>query len=261
MFDWRFDLFSILISELAFTSNCSFTFDITLSTQNRVAHNVWKICPYRGTLNYFQFWRDFLFADLFGSLIARVGIVIYCLAFWFHRTGIQVKFKLLIWGFFSCVWIQGLHWYLCFAGLIFVFGFKNCVGCVGHFSIVGSNITFPRVLLRVRWILRIFSFWFFASDRTLGFRVRRTMSQPEIPTWSQQPMPLKSYQPCFVDVRRAVIACAEDQNSLVLKPRTWQRISASASVIYKSVLSELTIKKEGWSELQNRNTCKIRPDK
>jgi hypothetical protein len=86
------------------------------------------------------------------------------------------------------------------------------------------------------------------------------MSQPEIPTWSQQPMPLKSYNSCFVDVRRAVIACAEDQNSLVLKPRTWQRISAAASIIYTSVLSELTIKKEGWSELQNRNTCKIRPD-
>ena len=169
MFDWRFDLFSILISELAFTSNCSFTFDITLSTQNRVAHNAWKICPYRGTLNYFQIWRDFLFTALFGSLIAQFGIVIYCLALWFHRTGTQVKFKLTIWGFFSCVWIQGLHWYLCFAGLVFVFGFKNCVGRIGHFPSEGSNITFPRVLLRVRWILRIFSFWFVASNRTICF--------------------------------------------------------------------------------------------
>ena len=166
--------------KLAFTSNHSFKFDITLSIQNRFAHNIWKICPYRGTLNYFQFWRDFLFADLFGSLIARVGIVIYCLAFWFHRTGIQVKFKLLIWGFFSCVWIQGLHWYLCFAGLIFVFGFKNCVGCVGHFSSVGSKITFPRVSLRVHLILRIFSFWFFASDLALGFMSVVPCLNPEL---------------------------------------------------------------------------------
>jgi len=73
-------------------------------------------------------------------------------------------------------------------------------------------------------------------------------------------MPFSSYKPCFIDVRQAVIVCAEDQNSLVLKPRTWQRISASASVIYKSVLSELTIQKESRSELQNCNTCKIRPD-
>ena len=73
-------------------------------------------------------------------------------------------------------------------------------------------------------------------------------------------MPLTSYKPYLIEVRQTVIACAEDQNSLVLKPRTWQRISASASVHYKSVLSELTIKKEGWPKSQNRNTCKIRPD-
>jgi hypothetical protein len=58
------------------------------------------------------------------------------------------------------VWIQGLHWYLWFAGLVFVFGFKNCVGHIGHFSSVGSNITFSRVLMRVHWILRIFPFVF-----------------------------------------------------------------------------------------------------
>ena len=73
-------------------------------------------------------------------------------------------------------------------------------------------------------------------------------------------MPLTSYEPCFIDLRQAVITCAEDQNSLVVKQRTCKQILASASVIYKTVLSDLTIKKEGWSELHNGNTCKIRPD-
>jgi len=63
-----------------------------------------------------------------------------------------------------------------------------------------------------------------------------------------------------MDLRQAVITCAEDQNSLVVKQRTWQQILASASVIYKTQLPALTIKKEGWSALQNGNTCKIRSD-
>ena len=92
------------------------------------------------------------------------------------------------------------------------------------------------------------------------FRVRCTMSRPKSQTWSQPQMPLTSYEPCFMDLRQAVITCAEDQNSLVVKQRTWQQILASASVIYKTQLPALTIQKEGWSALQNGNTCKIRSD-
>ena len=86
------------------------------------------------------------------------------------------------------------------------------------------------------------------------------MSRPKPQTFSQQQMPLTSYEPCFMDLRQAVITCAEDQNSLVVKQRTWQQILASASVIYKTQLPALTIQKEGWSALQNGNTCKIRSD-
>ena len=70
-------------------------------------------------------------------------------------------------------------------------------------------------------------------------------------------MPFITYETCFIDVRQAVIKSAEDQNSLVLKPRRWHRILALASFIYKSALSELTIRKERCPELQCHNTCKI----
>jgi len=77
MFDWHFDLFSILISRNWRSRQArSFTFDITWRTQNRVAHKVWKICPYWGTLNYFHFGRGFFLVALFSSLLARFGILI-----------------------------------------------------------------------------------------------------------------------------------------------------------------------------------------
>jgi len=63
MFDWHFDWFRILISRNWRSRQARFwTFVITLSTQNRVAHTVWKISPYQGRLNYFHFGRGFLVA-------------------------------------------------------------------------------------------------------------------------------------------------------------------------------------------------------
>ena len=94
---------------------------------------------------------------------------------------------------------------------------------------------------------------YFGTSLIMG-RIRTT---PRAPTIQEQGRMEEREK---ADDAAAVIAWAEDQNSLVLKPKTWQRISASASVIYKNALSVLAIKKEGWSELQNRNTCKIQPD-
>ena len=47
------------------------------------------------------------------------------------------------------VCMQDLHWYLCFAGIPVVFGFKSYTGHIVHFPNLGSNITFPRFSLRV----------------------------------------------------------------------------------------------------------------
>ena len=87
MLDRHFDWLSILILR----NWCSrqarfFTFDITLSTQNRVAHTVWKISPYRGRLNYVHFGRGFLVTA--GIWIGSV--------FWFCGIGVHFKLNLLI---------------------------------------------------------------------------------------------------------------------------------------------------------------------
>jgi len=100
------------------------------------------------------------------------------------------------------VWIQELHWP---HWSVSERGFKHYISK----SFVACTLN-PKDLFFLVFCIR---------SHTL-FRVRGTMSQPETPTWSQQPMSLKSYKPCFVDVRRAVIAYAEDQNFLALKPRT-----------------------------------------
>jgi len=87
MFNRHFDGLSILILR----NWCSrqarfFTFDITLSTQNRVAHTVWKISPYRGRLNYVHFGMGFLVTA--GIWIGSV--------FWFCGIGVHFKLNLLI---------------------------------------------------------------------------------------------------------------------------------------------------------------------
>ena len=65
MFDWHFDLFSILISRNWRSRQVrSFTFDITLSTQNRVAHNVWKFAPIGAR------WIIFIFRGTFFWLLS-----------------------------------------------------------------------------------------------------------------------------------------------------------------------------------------------
>ena len=100
------------------------------------------------------------------------------------------------------VWIQKLRW---LRWPFFERGFKRYISK----SFVACTLN-PKIFFFLVFCIRSNNF----------FRFLGTVSQPETPNWSQQPMPLKSYKPYFVDVRRAVIACAEDRNSLVLKPRT-----------------------------------------
>jgi len=75
-FDWHFDWFSILISRNWRSLQArSLIFDITLSTQNRVAHKVSKILPYRGRRNYFHYMEGLSFGcwhlDWFSTFILR----------------------------------------------------------------------------------------------------------------------------------------------------------------------------------------------
>jgi len=77
--------FSILISRNWYSRQPrSFAFGITLSTQNRVAHTVWKNSTDQGRLNQFYFSRGcFLPASI------SIGSV-----FWFHWIGVHVKLAL-----------------------------------------------------------------------------------------------------------------------------------------------------------------------
>jgi len=99
--------------------------------------------------------------------------------------------------------------------MAFVYGFKICVGHIGHFSSVGSNIIFPRVLMRVHWILGIFPCGFLHPITHLVSRQRYYVSTQNSDLESATDA-IDVLQTLF-DVRQDVIACAEDKNSLVLK--------------------------------------------
>jgi len=153
MSDQHFEWFSILISRNWYSRQPrSFTFGITLSTQNTVAHKVWKIPPIRGGWIIFifrgaVFWllafrlvQSFDFTELACTSSSRF----YFRHYVEHRTGLRIKSEKipLIWG----GWIIFI-----FRGTVFLAAGISIGSVFWFFHRIGVHVKPALLLSALRW--------------------------------------------------------------------------------------------------------------